>query len=251
MSTPLSAVIITFNEERNIARCLESIKGVVEDIIVVDSGSSDRTVEICRSLGASVHIQSWLGYSDQKNFANAKAKFAWVLSLDADEALDDKLRQAILAWKERKNPTPAKFKRMTNYCGSFIRHGGWYPDIKVRIFNQTTTKWEGIIHEDLSGITENQVELLDGDCLHYSYYTVDQHRAQSDKFTTIAAADLFERGKKASWVKRFLSPVSKFVVDYFFRMGFLDGRAGFTIARLSAHATYAKYAKLHALNSKR
>jgi len=251
MGTALSVVIITFNEERNIVRCLNAIKNIADEIIIVDSGSIDRTLEICKLYKAVVFQQSWLGYSDQKNFANSKASHDWILSIDADEAPDQTLQNALIRWKQRPSPSPAKFKRLTNYCGTFISHGGWYPDIKVRLFNRLNTKWEGVIHERLTNLLESQVELLTGDCLHYTYYTVHEHRKQSDKFTSIAAADLFQRGKKASYLKRFLNPIFKFLVDYFLRLGFMDGLSGFTIAWLSACATYAKYEKLNLLNKRR
>jgi hypothetical protein len=165
------------------------------------------------------------------------------LSLDADEVLNEILIQSILKWK--RNPQAACFKRMTNYCGTFIKYGGWYPDIKVRLFNKQETNWEGTIHEVLRGLSKENTFLLEGDCLHYSYYSVEQHYAQAEKFTTIQAEDLFQHGKKSPWYKRIFSPISKFVVDYFFRLGFLDGRAGFMVARISAYATHLKYKKIH------
>jgi len=244
MHTPISVVIIAFNEAHHIARCVEAAKGVADEVVVVDSFSTDNTVEVCEKLGAKVIQQAWLGYSEQKNFANAQAKNDWVLSLDADEVLDEALQQAILEWKN-KEPVPAAFKRMTNYCGTFIKHGGWYPDIKIRLFNRSTTQWEGVIHESLTGLSRSNTLLLAGDCLHYSYYTKEQHYQQTRNFTTIQAKDLFERGKKAPWFKRLFSPVVKFVMDYVFRGGFLDGAAGFHVARISAYATYLKYSKLH------
>jgi glycosyltransferase involved in cell wall biosynthesis len=240
----LSVVIITHNEERNIGRCLASIQGLTDDVVVMDSGSTDSTLRICRDHGVRVYHQDWLGYSNQKNLANSLAKYEWILSLDADEAPDTTLHASILRWKQSDHPGPARFKRMTNYCGHFVKHGSWYPDIKVRIFHKEKHKWQGSIHEVLSGIHEAEVPLLEGDCLHYSYYTIDEHRRQSDKFTTIAARDLFERRKRGGWVKLYLSPLMKFVGDYFLRLGFLDGYTGFTIARLSAYATYTKYRKL-------
>lgn len=243
----LSVVIITYNEERNIGRCLSSLKGLTDDIVVMDSGSSDATTTICREFGARVYAQEWLGYSPQKNLANSYAKYDWILSLDADEALSRELHTSLLKWKEANSPFPAKFKRMTNYCGHFVKYGGWYPDIKVRVFHKEHHRWEGSIHEVLTNLNEDQVSLLAGDCLHYSYYTIEEHRRQSDKFTTIAARDLFERGKRGGWVKLYLSPIAKFMGDFIFRRGFLDGTTGFTIARLSAHATYTKYRKLRDL----
>lgn len=244
MSTSISAVIIAFNEAHHITACIEAAKRVADEVVVVDSFSTDATVEVCTALGARVIQQQWLGYSDQKNFANAQAKFDWVLSLDADEVLDPALQNAILAWKQEQ-PKPASFKRMTNYCGTFIKHGGWYPDIKTRLFNRNETYWEGAIHETLHALHKADTVLLAGDCLHYSYYTREQHYAQTWKFVTIQAKDMFERGKKSPWYKRVLSPVVKFVHYYFIRLGFLDGAAGFHVARITAYGTYLKYHLLH------
>ena len=244
MNTRISAVIIAFNEAHHIARCVEAAMRVADEVVVVDSFSTDQTVAVCEQLGARVIQQTWLGYSEQKNFANTQAQNDWVLSLDADEVLDEALQQAVLDWKS-KEPVPAAFKRMTNYCGTFIKHGGWYPDVKIRLFNRSTTKWEGVIHESLTGLSRANTVLLDGDCLHYSYYSREQHYNQTRNFTTIQAKDLFERGKKSPWYKRVFSPVVKFVMDYVFRGGFLDGGAGFHVARISAYATYLKYSKLH------
>ena len=243
MEQGLSVVIIAFNEGHHIAKCLKAAKAVSDEIVVIDSGSTDDTVEVCKAYGAQVVTNSWSGYSEQKNFGNAQASFDWILSLDADEVLNDALIQSILKWKNHQQA--ASFKRMTNYCGTFIKHGGWYPDVKVRLFNKRETNWEGTIHEVLRGLSKENTFLLEGDCLHYSYYSIEQHFAQAEKFTTIQAEDLFQHGKKSPWYKRVFSPIAKFVVDYLFRFGFLDGKAGFTVARISAYATFLKYKKLH------
>ncbi|MFA9220791.1 MAG: glycosyltransferase family 2 protein [Sediminibacterium sp.] len=243
MTERLSVVLITINEGHHIAKCLKAAQAVADEIIVIDSGSTDDTVEVCKAYGARVITHPWCGYSEQKNFGNKHASFDWILSLDADEVLNEALIQSILKWKHA--PQSACFKRMTNYCGTFIKHGGWYPDVKVRLFNKQETNWKGTIHEVLRGLSKENTFLLEGDCLHYSYYSVDQHYAQAEKFTSIQAEDLFQQGKKSSWFKRVFSPISKFVVDYFFRLGFLDGKAGFTVARISAYATFLKYKKLN------
>jgi glycosyltransferase involved in cell wall biosynthesis len=243
MTEGLSVVLIAFNEGHHIAKCLKAAQAVADEIIVIDSGSTDNTVDVCKAHGARVITHPWSGYSAQKNFGNNQTTFDWILSLDADEVLNETLIQSILKWKH--TPQPACFKRMTNYCGTFIKHGGWYPDTKVRLFNMQETKWEGTIHEALRGLTKENTFLLEGDCLHYSYYSIEQHYAQAEKFTTIQAEDLFQQGKKSPWYKRLFSPISKFVVDYFFRFGFLDGKAGFTVARISAYATHLKYKKIH------
>jgi glycosyltransferase involved in cell wall biosynthesis len=243
MDQGLSVVLITFNEGHHIAKCLKAVQAVADEIVVIDSGSTDDTIEVCKAYGARVINLTWSGYSAQKNFGNNQTSLDWILSIDADEVLNETLIQSILKWK--RNPQTACFKRMTNYCGTFIKHGGWYPDVKVRLFNKQETQWEGTIHEVLRGLSKENTFLLEGDCLHYSYYSVDQHYAQAEKFTSIQAEDLFQQGQKSPWFKRVFSPISKFVVDYFFRFGFLDGKAGFTVARISAYATFLKYKKLH------
>lgn len=243
MDQGLSVVLITFNEGHHIAKCLKAVQAVADEIVVIDSGSTDDTIEVCKAYGARVINLTWSGYSAQKNFGNNQTSLDWILSIDADEVLNETLIQSILKWK--RNPQAACFKRMTNYCGTFIKHGGWYPDVKVRLFNKQETQWEGTIHEVLRGLSKENTFLLEGDCLHYSYYSVQQHYAQAEKFTTIQAEDLFQHGKKSPWIKRVFSPISKFIVDYFFRLGFLDGKAGFTVARISAYATFLKYKKLH------
>lgn len=243
MDQGLSVVLITFNEGHHIAKCLKAVQAVADEIVVIDSGSTDDTIEVCKAYGAKVISHRWCGYSAQKNFGNNQTSLDWILSVDADEVLNETLIQSILKWK--RHPQAACFKRMTNYCGTFIKHGGWYPDVKVRLFNKQETQWEGTIHEVLRGLSKENTILLEGDCLHYSYYSVDQHYAQAKKFTSIQAEDLFQQGKKSPWFKRVFSPISKFIVDYFFRLGFLDGKAGFTVARISAYATFLKYKKLH------
>jgi len=243
MTYGLSVVLIAFNEGHHIAKCLLAAQEVADEIVVIDSGSTDDTVEVCTAYGAKVITHPWSGYSEQKNFGNTQTSFDWILSIDADEVLNEALIQSILKWKHA--PQSACFKRMTNYCGTFIKHGGWYPDVKVRLFNKQETNWEGTIHEVLRGLSKENTFLLEGDCLHYSYYSVEQHYAQAEKFTTIQAEDLFQHGKKSPWFKRVFNPISKFIVDYFFRLGFLDGKAGFTVARISAYATFLKYKKLH------
>jgi len=245
----LSVVIITFNEELNIKRCLESIQGVADDVVIVDSFSTDRTEEISKKFNVNFIQRKWEGYSNTKNFANAQAKYDWILSLDADEALSDELKNSILEIKKGQTTGTYKFNRLTNYCGKWIKHCGWYPDTKVRIFDRRTSRWEGKIHERLI-TNETPAVLLKGDCLHYSYYTLDQHYKQSEKFSALQAQSLFERGKKASFIKLWISPPVKFINDFIFKLGFLDGKAGYIICKISAYTTYLKYKKLRELNRK-
>jgi glycosyltransferase involved in cell wall biosynthesis len=245
----LSVVIITFNEEKNIGRCLESIQGIADDIVVVDSFSADATETICEKHMVNFIQRKWEGYSATKNFANAAAKYDWILSLDADEALSDELRASILAIKEQNEQHAFKFNRLTNYCGKWIKHCGWYPDTKVRIFDRRTAQWEGTIHEKLI-VREGTVQKLRGDCLHYSYYTTEEHFKQSDKFSTLSAESLFSKGKKASLLKLWFSPVIKFISCFIFKLGFLDGTAGYMVCKIMAFTTFSKYAKLRDLHRK-
>lgn len=243
----LSVVIITFNEEKNIFRCLDSIKGLTDDIVVVDSFSTDKTAEICEAFNIHFIQRKWEGYSATKNFANAQAKYDWVLSLDADEALSKELRETILLLKENDELMYCSFNRLTNYCGSWVKHSNWYPDVKLRLFNKNLSEWKGLIHEELIVPKETIIKHVRQDILHYSYYTREDHLRQIDKFTSIAADDLFKKGKNPGAYKLVLNAIVKFIGHYFLHLGFLDGKAGWNIARLSAYATYLKYKKTRCL----
>jgi glycosyltransferase involved in cell wall biosynthesis len=240
----LSVVITTFNEERSIGRCLASVRSIADEIIVVDSFSTDGTETICRALGVNFLHRVWEGYSPAKNFGNEAARHDAILSLDADEALSPELQRSIAALKTAPAIEPCKFNRLTNYCGAWIRHGGWYPDVKVRLFNRTQTRWVGRIHERLEGIDETRAVQLSGDCHHYSYYSVAEHKAQARRFADIAAAELACNGKRATLVHCALHPSVKFLRDFLLKRGFLDGRTGFTVAAISAYATFRKYNSL-------
>ena len=244
----LSVVITTFNEERNIGRCLASVKPIAGDIVVVDSFSTDATDPVCRSFGADFIKRQWEGYAAAKNFGNAQARHDLILSLDADEALSPELQQSIIEIKNTRAGETCKFVRLTNYCGAWIRHGGWYPDIIVRIFDRRKTQWQGLIHEHLEGIGKKDAALLRGDCYHYSYYSVAEHLKKTKRFADLSARELFSLGRKTSMMKLLLSPPIKFIRDYLLRLGFLDGRRGLCIAVISAYATFRKYAKLRTLN---
>jgi len=251
MSTKLSAVIITFNEETNIERCLNSVQKVADEIIVLDSFSTDNTEEICKKYNVKFHQHKFDGHIQQKNRAINMSQNDYVLSLDADECLDEILISKI---KEIKNNTEFdayKFNRLTNYCGKWIKHSGWYPDIKLRIWDKTKGKWGGVNPHDKVIMTENtKVKHLKGDLLHYSYYSINQHIAQFNAFTEIGANEAFKKGKKSSLFITLYKSVWKFNRDYFFKLGFLDGYYGFVICALSSQATFAKYLKLHELNKK-
>jgi glycosyltransferase involved in cell wall biosynthesis len=246
---PLSAVIITFNEEKNIGRCIDSLTGIVDDIVVVDSFSTDGTEAICKSKGVRFVQHSFEGHIQQKNWAITQAKFPHILSLDADEALDESLKKSILDVKKDWKKQGYYMNRLTSYCGKWIKHCGWYPDKKLRLWDSTKGNWTGINPHDkyeLYAGDENTAHLK-GDILHYSFYTIEQHLKQVDYFTDISSKALFEKGKKANFFHLLINPAIKFFRDYIFKLGFLDGYYGFIVCKISAKATYLKYAKLKEL----
>ncbi len=244
----LSVVIITFNEEKNIERCLKSVHGIADDIMVVDSFSTDRTEEICRQFGVRFIKHPFEGHIQQKNYAVTQAKYPHILSLDADEALSEELKQSILEVKNNWTYDGYYFNRFANYCGKWIKHSNWYPDRKLRLWNSKKGKWGGINpHDKFIMQKVAPKKFLKGDLLHYSFYSISQHMIQANKFSDIKAQGAFERGQKGGWFKILLSPLFKFVRDYFFKLGFLDGFYGFVICIIAAHSKFLKYVKLKQL----
>lgn len=245
----LSVVIITHNEERNIARCLGSVQGIADDIVVLDSFSADKTEEICKSYGVRFFQHQFDGHIEQKNRAITHALFPFVLSLDADEAPDETLRESILEIKKNWTHDGYSMNRLTNYCGKWIYHCGWYPDRKLRLWDSRKGKWGGVNPHDKFELTGGDANTrhIAGNILHYSYYTLEDHFRQVHYFTGILAKAQFENGKRAGLAVLYFSPVIKFLRDYFLKAGILDGRAGFTISRISAYATYLKYKKIRQL----
>lgn len=241
----LSVVIITFNEEANIGRCLDSVQRIADDIIVVDSFSTDRTQEICLEKGARFVQHAFEGHIEQKNWAITQAKYPHVLSLDADEALDDTLAQSIQAVKDNWDADGYTFSRLTNYCGRWIRHGNWYPDIKLRLWDSRKGHWGGLNpHDRFMMGPEARIRKLKGELLHYSFYTFKQHLEQIHRFTDISSQAAYKRGKRGSRINLIANPIAKFIGGYVVKLGLLDGLPGFRIAWYSAYATYLKYAKL-------
>ncbi len=245
----LSLVVITYNEEKNLDRCLASAAGLVSEIIVVDSFSADGTKEIAAKYGAKVTDRPFDGYAQQKNFATSLAANDWILSLDADEQLTPELAESIRAVLAAPQHDVYKMTRLTNYCGQWIRHCGWYPDYQVRLYNRAKGKWQELkVHEywkpnDESGGTG----LLRGDLLHYSFTSIEQHKRKIERYTDLAAEAAVEKGKKGSLLKVIFSPAWHFISEYFFRLGFLDGYYGWVICRLSARSAYLKYSKIRRL----
>lgn len=241
----ISAVIITFNEEKNIDRCLASLQGIADEIIIVDSFSTDNTEAICLSYGAKFVRQEWLGYGKQKNVASELAQYEYVLSLDADEALSDELRASILSLKQQTMADAYRLSRRTNYCGKWIYHCGWYPDSKIRLWRKGKASWTTPrVHETIE-LSDGVVPLpISGDLLHYTYYTIAEHVQVANKYTTLVAEEYAQRGKKASFIKIYLNPPFCFFRDYFLRLGILDGYYGFVICMVASFSTFLKYVKL-------
>ena len=244
----LSAVIITFNEERNIDRCLKSLHGVADEIVVVDSFSTDKTQEIVAMHNAIFIQHAFEGHIQQKNFALSQASNDLVISLDADEALSETLRNNILKVKMGQIADGYSMNRLSNYCGHWIRHGSWYPDKKLRLFNRTKVQWAGINpHDKAEAIEGSIINHLDGDILHYTYYTIEEHVKKLDYFSSIAAKAYLKKNKKAGWFDLAIRPGFAFFRDFILRAGFLDGYYGWVIARFTAHYTMQKYVKLRFL----
>jgi len=245
----LSVVIITFNEEKNIERCLLSVKEVADEIVVLDSFSEDNTRTICEKHHVKFFQHAFDGHIQQKNRAITYASNPHVLSLDADEALDDELIGSIKKAKANFEKEGYYLNRLTNYCGHWVKHCGWYPDAKLRLWDSRKGHWTGINPHDkyeLFGGDKNTGHLK-GDILHYSYYSVEDHYKQVEYFTNIASKAFVEKGKKAPFYKLFVNPVAKFIDHYILHLGFLDGKAGFLISKISAYAAYLKYKKIRQL----
>jgi glycosyltransferase involved in cell wall biosynthesis len=242
----LSVVVITFNEEKNLARCLQSVLPVADEMVVVDSFSTDKTKEIALQFGAKFIEHPFKGHIEQKNYAITCASFPHILSLDADEALDATLQQEILRVKQNWEYAGYTMNRLTNYCGKWIYHCGWYPDTKLRLWDSRLGKWGGINpHDEFKLFDSKQsVKKLKGNILHYSYYSINEHYKQSEYFSDIAAKAYYQLGKRARFYHLLFSPVLKFIKLYFLKLGFLDGKEGFIICRITAYATWLKYYKL-------
>ncbi|WP_207511425.1 glycosyltransferase family 2 protein [Longitalea luteola] len=250
--SPITAVIITHNEARNIQRCLASLKTVADEIIVVDSFSTDGTVAICQQEGAIVKQQAWLGFGPQKNAGIQLASHEYILSLDADEALDDELQAAILAAKNQGLRGMYDFTRLNYYYGKFLRHGVEYPDYKIRLFPKSKVQWnDELVHETLLLPPDVPQNRLKGHLLHYTYFTIQEHVAKANKYTSLGAELNYKKGKKASWGKIIFGPLATFLQAYIFKLGFLDGGHGFIVAAFHAYGAFMKYTKLWQLHNEK
>ena len=228
------------------------MKGVADEIMIVDSASTDKTAEIAGNFGARVIDHPFEGYGQQKNFATAQASHDWILSLDADEELTPELAKSIQEVKAAPKYAVYKMPRITNYCGKWIRHCGWYPDHQVRLYDRTKGIWkEKKVHEHWALTNEGPMGTLKGDLLHYSFTSISQHLKKIDKYTELAAQAAAEQGKSASIAKILASSAWHFISAYFIHLGFLDGFYGLVISRLSAYEAFVKYSKIRAYSNRK
>ncbi len=242
LAIKISATIITFNEERNVARVIESLR-CCDEILVLDSGSNDRTVEIATKLGARVVEASWHGYAAQKNIAVELASHDWILALDADESLSEALEAEI--WQIKKSgPKHAGYTmpRMAQYMGRWILHGGWYPDRKIRLFDRRTAKWVGeYVHESVS--VKGSVGHLKSNLLHFTCDSLSEHLRSMDGYTTLAAQEIASRETEIRFSRLLFDPMWTFFRTYVLKRGYMDGVEGLSIAYMAALYNYVKYAK--------
>jgi glycosyltransferase involved in cell wall biosynthesis len=238
----ISATIVTLNEEKNVARAIESVR-CCEEILIVDSGSTDRTRTLAAQRGARVLPHTWPGYAAQKNWAAAQADNDWILSIDADEALSEELEAELLTLKKIGMAADGySMPRLVQYLGKWIRHSGWYPDRKVRLYDRRKGRWVGeYVHETVR--VDGQVTALRSNLLHFTCDSLSAHMKTLDRYTTLAAQEVIAKGKARPAYRLAVDPAWTFVRTYLLQRGFLDGFEGFTIAYMAALYTFLKYAK--------
>ena len=239
----LTAILIAYNEELDLPRALNSLAGLADEIILVDSGSSDRTCEIARAFGARIYTRQVDSLAEQKNFAASFSSNDWLISIDCDEELDSELRASLLAWKQSLPDKDAyDFALLTNYLGDWIRHSGWYPDHKLRLYRRDRAKFVGVVHEGVK--LEGSTGRLQGHLLHYTVRSLAEHKAKLDSLSTLGAQDMYARGRKAWRGAMLFAPPWTFLQRLVFQLGLLDGWRGLLIAWLSGSYIYQKYRKL-------
>lgn len=250
----ISFCLITLNEERNLRRCLESCADLADEMVVLDSGSTDATEKIARQSGARFEHQEWLGYVGQKNRAISLASHDWIFSLDADEELSPELRDEIRLLKSAgelgRDVAGFDMPRCVFYEGRWIRHGDWYPDRVVRWFRKDRAKFVGgKVHERLE--LNGRIVRLHGVLHHYSFKDAADHRARSEKYASLWAQEKFESGQTAHFLAPAVHAAFRWLRGYILRRGFLDGAQGWRIAGLCARETFLKYRLLRELNQSR
>jgi glycosyltransferase involved in cell wall biosynthesis len=244
----ISAVIITYNEEDRLGDALASLRVVADEVLVLDSHSLDRTAEIARAAGARVEFHRFEDYGKQKNFAMARAGHEWILNLDADERVSPELAGAIAALKERgvaDDVAAFAVRRRTFYLGRWIRHSGWYPDRKLRLFRRSGASWRGRVHEGLA--VAGRVVPLAGDILHFTYRDIGDHVRRLERYSGFQAEEIVRRGTRLLYLRLIVLPPVTFLRHYVWRLGFLDGFPGLVIAMVQSWGTAMKYMKAIAL----
>ena len=244
----ISVVIIARNEAHIIANTLQSLQGLTNDIVVVDNGSTDGTVQICKQFNATVIETGWEGYGLTKNTGIAAAKNDWILSLDADEAIDPELKRSILQLSLQDDMEVFNIRFKNFFCNKWIRYGEWGFDTHIRLFNRRKVQWNNAeVHEQLNFPQGVKKTMLQGNILHYTVNNLQEYLEKMNNYARMNASEYFERGKRSNLFKQWLSPVFAFLQHYIFRLGFLDGREGFIIARTTARYTFLKYHYLKGL----
>ena len=243
----ISATIITFNEAQKVEKCLQSLVGVADEIIVVDSYSSDETASICAGYPVRFIKKTFDGYIAQKNYAVSQASHDYILSLDADEMLSEELKASILAVKAGWGDNDGyAFNRFNNYCGKWIHFCGWYPDRKIRLWDRRKAAWGGEDPHDKVELSSKRVKRLRGDLLHFAYLTVDEHLRQMHRFAEIAAKAKYRNGKRPIFIIHVvLNPMFKFFRKYLLQLGFLDGYYGFVFCATTSALNFYKYLRLY------
>ena len=240
----ISACIISYNEENKIEDCLKSLDGIVDEIIIVDSLSTDRTIEIAKKYTDKIYDQKFLGHVEQKNLAVSKANHNWILSLDCDERVTNELKQSILAIKNDLQQADAyKMARRTFYVYRWLNYC-WYPDQKIRLFNKESARWAGTNPHDHVEVDGNKIKLLKGDLLHYSFNSISEHIQTLDSFTEIGANEIIRKNKKVSIISPWTHGLWTFLKLYVLKKGFMDGYAGLVVAVISGMHAFIKYNKV-------
>jgi len=244
----ISALIISYNEEKKIGKCLQSLKALADEIVVVDSFSTDGTAQIVKNMGGRFLQHEFEGYIEQKNYALAQASYDLVLSLDADEVLSEPLKQSILKVKEQANFAGYSMNRLTFLEGKAVQCCGWYPDSKLRLFRRSKGQWTGLNpHDEFRFRQKTTLGHLNGDLLHYSFDSKADLIRQTEKFARLSASSYFEEKKNLFPAIRFLSPAFRFVRDYFLKGGIWVGKTGWLVAWTNAKGTFLKYKYLQEL----
>jgi glycosyltransferase involved in cell wall biosynthesis len=243
----ISAALITHNEAVNIDDALQSLSWV-DEIVVVDSGSTDGTTDLCRRHTDRIFHREWTGYVDQKNFAVRKASYDWILSLDADERLSAELIEEVqMLRRDGFHSAGYRIPRVTFFMGRWLRHGDWYPDYQLRVFDRRRGRWQGgRVHESVK-LQGCKPGLLKGELLHFSYRSLSDYLKRLESYTTLAASDYSDRGKRATAAKLVFDPPATFIKAYLLKRGFLDGVPGLMAAVMGTVSVYFKYAKLYEL----